>query len=265
MTDADLVRPGPLKDAFDGKAEVTHAATHAVGGADEVTPASIGAVPVAQRTTRTNGLIGVWVQDGVTPSDADGGAAGGDSTAEALEYLRHLIDTQSRTVQSISNDDGGTVATVTYSDGTTADLPLPSAGGSSAVASVNGSTGNVVLDFYDVGALPATYMPAPVDPPELNPGARNITPGTVQAYRRTAGDYVLRIDNNYTTAVGQVMLVSPDTGGGITITLSLLVTSEGHTIEGGSTWTKSGVVGSVLLTYWLEESTWRVRTTAASA
>lgn len=113
---------------------------------------------------------------------------------------------------------------------------------------------------------PTVAAPAiPVDAPELNPGTRNITPGTVQAYNRTSGNYALRIDNNYTTGVGQVMLAAPDTGGGITITLSLLSSGPGHTIEGSTTWSKTGVVGSVMLTYWLEGSTWRVRVSEATS
>lgn len=47
LTESDIVDAGPLREALDEAGEpVAHAGTHATGGSDPVTPASIGAAPL---------------------------------------------------------------------------------------------------------------------------------------------------------------------------------------------------------------------------
>ena len=112
---------------------------------------------------------------------------------------------------------------------------------------------------------PLTMPPAaPIDPPELNPGTRNLTPGTAQAYRRTSGAYAFRIDNNGApTGVGHVKLEAPTTGGGTALTVSLLNGNLGHTIEGAATFSRTFLT-SVEYEYWLEGTDWRFRPLAAT-
>lgn len=100
---------------------------------------------------------------------------------------------------------------------------------------------------------------APIDPPETNPGTRNLTPGTVQAYSYTSANPALRIANTTNrSGVGVVTLVAPPTGNGVTATISLL-SANGDTIMGASTWTrKLSATESIELVYWLEGTTWKI-------
>lgn len=110
---------------------------------------------------------------------------------------------------------------------------------------------------------PIEVPPAvPLDLPELNPGARNITPGTVQAYRRTSGNYALRIANTYTSGVGVVTLAAPATGAGTDVVFTLLSAPLGHTIEGGASLTVRVFGAATTFAFWLEPGTppdWKVR------
>jgi hypothetical protein len=88
---------------------------------------------------------------------------------------------------------------------------------------------------------------------------RVVTPGTVQAYRRTSGNYALRIDNNYGQGVGLVELAAPSTGAGTDVVFSLLSTGLGHTIEGAATYTVKIFGPGTMFAYWLEGTDWKVR------
>lgn len=71
------------------------------------------------------------VQRGADGEDGDDGAdfTYADFTPEQLEALRGPRGYAGRGVESITDEDGDGVATVTYSDGETSDLPLPAGGG----------------------------------------------------------------------------------------------------------------------------------------
>lgn len=112
---------------------------------------------------------------------------------------------------------------------------------------------------------PLTIPPTkPLVRPKLGAGTENITPGTIQAFRKTSGSHPVRIDNNVANqqSVGLVIFASPVTGGGIPITVSLLNTSLGHTVEGSSpTFTTLTTASSAGFVYWLEEgqTDWKFR------
>ena len=80
------------------------------------------------------GPAGADGKDGVDGAPGADGKDGkdftyADFTPEQLEALRGPRGYGGRGVESITDEDGDGVATVTYSDGETADLPLPSGGG----------------------------------------------------------------------------------------------------------------------------------------
>lgn len=112
---------------------------------------------------------------------------------------------------------------------------------------------------------PITPPPAkPVDAPELNPGTRNLTPGTIQAYRSTSPTLSFRIVNDVNPeGVGVVTCIAPPSGNGVTFNVSLL-RSNGDTIWTGpsttaATWSKVIPASSVLrLTYWREGTVWQL-------
>lgn len=111
------------------------------------------------------------------------------------------------------------------------------------------------------GASPIVPPPAvPLDLPELQPGTRNLTPGTAQAYRRTSGAWALRIDAKYQNGVGIVHLSSPTVGTGTPLSVTLLNAPAGQTVNA-----PSGTFGDQSFAYWREGDVWQVKPLGAPA
>lgn len=133
---------------------------------------------------------------------------------------------------------------------------------------VNGSVdanGNLILSKKNGTQINAGNVKGPagprniaIDPPELNPLTKTLTPGTVQGYRRTTGAFDFRIDNRPENqkAVGIVALIGP-TASPTSITISLLDTGLGHSIQSLVVWTRK-FFSQLLLMYWLEGTSWQV-------
>lgn len=105
---------------------------------DEITVNVEPALSIDRVEQVTPGTMTVWMTDGTSVViELPGGPQGKDGkdftyadfTPEQLEALRGPRGYAGRGVESITDEDGDGVATVTYSDGETADLPLPAGGG----------------------------------------------------------------------------------------------------------------------------------------
>ena len=107
------------------------------------------------------GLPGKDGVDGAPGADGKDGKdfTYADFTPEQLESLRGPRGYGGRGVESITDEDGDGVATVTYSDGETADLPLPSGGG--GVPSVDDLFSEALIQLH--GTLEEIYEAADYD------------------------------------------------------------------------------------------------------
>ena len=116
--------------------------------------------------TGERGPAGADGKDGVDGAPGADGKDGkgftyADFTPEQLEALRGPRGYAGRGVESITDEDGDGVATVTYSDGETADLPLPSGGGGGGVPSVDDFFSEALIQLH--GTLDDIYEAADYD------------------------------------------------------------------------------------------------------
>lgn len=115
--------------------------------------------------------------------------------------------------------------------------------------------------LFRKGASPLVPPPAvPLDLPELQPGTRTLTPGTVQAYRRTSGSWLFRINARHQDGVGLVQLSSPEVGSGTPLSITLDGAPAGQTVNA-----PDSTFGHQAFAYWREGTTWQMQPLGAPA
>lgn len=142
---------------------------------------------------RTNGPIQVWSRPDTIPTDAQGGYAGGDSTAAAIALFQDSVDMLAGEVADI-NIGVGSLSATDDGDGT---VTLSWTGDATNGGGGDGGTGGTI-SWTNVIGKPSTFPPSP----HVHDTSDLAADGTAGARTYLAGDGTWRVPGNGAEASG---------------------------------------------------------------